>query len=133
MARAKSRRELSARTQYAVPSVSQPLEWAARHNGNRTIGAPALQRAWDMSQPKGQIPASHRSRTAAPGIIVGLALQSLALVHGVPAWAQAGLPASEPQRPAYQIGSAGRFNDAKHQPKPGQFIATLRRQSRVER
>jgi len=45
-------------------------------------------------------------------IIGGVALQSLSFVHGVlPVWAQAGQTASEPNRPAYQIGSAGRFNE----------------------
>jgi hypothetical protein len=88
------------------------LEEAARHNGNSTHGTPALRRAWGMSEPKGHIAASYRSRTTAVGFIVGLALQSLALVQGVlPAWAQAGKAANEPQRPAYQIGSAGRFNE----------------------
>jgi hypothetical protein len=43
---------------------------------------------------------------------MGLALQSLSCVYGVlPAWAQASPPTSEPQRPALQIGSAGRFNE----------------------
>jgi hypothetical protein len=51
-----------------------------------------------MGQPRGQIVASHRTRTTAVGIIVGLALHSLALVQGVlSAWAQAGQAASEPQ------------------------------------
>jgi hypothetical protein len=41
-----------------------------------------------------------------------MALQSLAFVYGaLPAWAQAPPPASELQRPALQIGSAGRFNE----------------------
>src|SRR6058998_2991069 len=45
-------------------------------------------------------------------IIGGVALQSLSLVQNVvPVWAQAGQTASEPNRPAYQIGSAGRFNE----------------------
>jgi len=45
-------------------------------------------------------------------IIGGVVLQSLSLVHDVvPVWAQAGQTASEPNRPAYQIGSAGRFNE----------------------
>src|SRR5207237_9176293 len=47
--------------------------------------------------------------------IVSLATVALGLsfvIQGVPlAWAQAGQPASEPKRPAYQIGSAGRFNE----------------------
>ena len=65
-----------------------------------------------VSQPQGQIPASHRIRPTAVGIIVGLVLQSLALVHDLlPAWAQAGQAASDLQRPTYQIGSAGRFNE----------------------
>ncbi len=45
-------------------------------------------------------------------IIGGVALQLLSFVHDVvPVWAQAGQTASEPNRPAYQIGSAGRFNE----------------------
>src|SRR6266576_5522216 len=41
---------------------------------------------------------------------VGLLLPSL--VRSVPlSWAQAGPPPGEPKRPAYQIGSAGRFNE----------------------
>src|SRR5437762_5375328 len=47
--------------------------------------------------------------------IVSLATVALGLsfvIQGVPlAWAQAGQPASDPKRPAYQIGSAGRFNE----------------------
>jgi hypothetical protein len=43
---------------------------------------------------------------------MGLALQSLSRVYGVlPAWAQAGLPAGEPQRPALQIGNAVRYDE----------------------
>src|SRR5260370_41161398 len=42
MARAKGGRELSARIREAILSVAQPLEWAARHTGNRTIAATAL-------------------------------------------------------------------------------------------
>ena len=45
-------------------------------------------------------------------LIIYLVFQGLSFVHGVlPAWAQAGQAASEPQRPVYQIGSAGRFNE----------------------
>src|SRR5712664_2384065 len=45
-------------------------------------------------------------------VVLGLAPPSLSLIHSVPlAWAQAGQPSSEPKRPAYQIGSAGRFNE----------------------
>jgi len=45
-------------------------------------------------------------------MVVGMALQSLAFVYSVlPAWGQAPPPASELQRPALQIGSAGRFNE----------------------
>lgn len=45
-------------------------------------------------------------------VIVGMALQALALVYGaLPAGAQAARAASEPTRPEYQIGSAGRFNE----------------------
>jgi hypothetical protein len=41
-----------------------------------------------------------------------MALQALALVYGaLPAGAQAAPAASEPPRPEYQIGSAGRFNE----------------------
>src|SRR2546426_7922082 len=44
-------------------------------------------------------------------VITGVALV-LALVHGVPlARGQGAQPSSEPKRPAYQIGSAGRFNE----------------------
>jgi len=43
---------------------------------------------------------------------MGLALQSLSCVYGVlPAWAQAGPPMSEPQRPALQIGNAVRYDE----------------------
>jgi len=53
-----------------------------------------------------------RNRPRCVAVIVGMALQSLTFVCGVlPAWAQVGSPASEPQRPAFQIGSAGRFNE----------------------
>src|SRR5216683_5876463 len=53
-----------------------------------------------------------RNRPRCVAVIVGMALQSLALVYGLlPAWAQTASPASEPQRPAYQLGSAGRFNE----------------------
>ena len=53
-----------------------------------------------------------RNRSGCGAVIVGMALQSLAFVYGVlPAWAQAPPPASELQRPALQIGSAGRFNE----------------------
>jgi hypothetical protein len=45
-------------------------------------------------------------------VIVGMALLGLAFVCGVlPAWAQAGPPASERQRPALQIGNAARFDE----------------------
>jgi len=45
-------------------------------------------------------------------VVVGVALVLSFLIHGVPlAWAQAGQPSNEPKRPAYQIGSAGRFNE----------------------
>ena len=45
-------------------------------------------------------------------IIGAVALLSLSFVHGVlPASAQASQAASEPNRPAYQIGSAGRFDE----------------------
>jgi len=51
----------------------------------------AHRRAADVSQPHGQIPASHRIGPTAVGIIVGLVLQLLALVHDLlPGWAQAG-------------------------------------------
>ncbi len=52
------------------------------------------------------------NRPRCVALIVGIALQALALVYGLlPAWAQVGSPASESQRPAFQIGSAGRFNE----------------------
>jgi len=45
-------------------------------------------------------------------VIVGMVLLALAFVSGaLPAWAQAGPPASEPQRPALQIGNAARFDE----------------------
>ncbi len=45
-------------------------------------------------------------------VVGAVALQSLSLVRGVPpASAQASQAPSEPNRPAYQIGSAGRFNE----------------------
>ena len=53
-----------------------------------------------------------RNRFGCGAVIVGMALQSLAFVYGVlPAQAQVPPPASELQRPALQIGSAGRFNE----------------------
>ena len=46
------------------------------------------------------------------GVIAGVALHSLSLVHDVPrAWAQSSQAATEPKRPALQLGSAGRFNE----------------------
>src|SRR6266849_6807764 len=48
------------------------------------------------------------------GLVVAMsvALVLPSLGHRVsPTWAQAGPPPSEPKRPAYQIGSAGRFNE----------------------
>src|SRR3989442_7115644 len=43
---------------------------------------------------------------------MGVALVLAFLIRGVPvAWTQAGQPSNEPKRPAYQIGSAGRFNE----------------------
>jgi Alginate export len=45
-------------------------------------------------------------------VVAGVALELLAVVHGVrSATAQAGQAPSEPNRPAYQIGSAVRFNE----------------------
>src|SRR5260370_42016516 len=53
-----------------------------------------------------------RNRPRCIAVIVGIALQLLALVYGLlPAWAQTASPASEPQRPVLQLGSAGRFNE----------------------
>ena len=53
-----------------------------------------------------------RPRRLCLALIGGVALQSLSLVHGVlPAVAQASQATSQPNRPAYQIGSAGRFNE----------------------
>src|SRR6267142_5210734 len=53
-----------------------------------------------------------RHRFGGGAMVVGMALQSLAFVYSVlPAWGQAPPPASELQRPALQIGSAGRFNE----------------------
>src|SRR5438067_1297301 len=45
-------------------------------------------------------------------VVMSVALVLPSLVHRVPlTWAQPGQPSSEPKRPAYQIGSAGRFNE----------------------
>ncbi len=45
-----------------------------------------------------------RNRPRCVAVIVGLTLQSLAFVHAVPqGWAQAGQPATELKRPAYQL------------------------------
>src|SRR6266403_3058632 len=45
-------------------------------------------------------------------LVMSVALLLPSLVHRVPlGWAQAGPPQGEPKRPAYQIGSAGRFNE----------------------
>jgi hypothetical protein len=45
-------------------------------------------------------------------VIVGMALQALALVYDArPARAQAGPAAGDPPRPAYQLGSAGRYDE----------------------
>src|SRR3989442_15287206 len=45
-------------------------------------------------------------------VVLGLALHSLSSVHDVPgAWAQSSQAQTGPKRPAYQLGSAGRFNE----------------------
>src|SRR3989442_4169895 len=45
-------------------------------------------------------------------VVLCLALHSLSSVHDVPgAWAQSSQAPTEPKRPAYQLGSAGRFNE----------------------
>src|SRR5256714_12753676 len=45
-------------------------------------------------------------------VVMSVALLLPSLGHSVPlSWAQAGAPPGEPKRPAYQIGSAGRFNE----------------------
>src|SRR5438094_9286442 len=45
-------------------------------------------------------------------VVMSLALLLPSLVHSVPlSWAEPGPPSIEPPRPAYQIGSAGRFNE----------------------
>src|SRR5437870_5420577 len=45
-------------------------------------------------------------------VVMSVALVLPSLGHRVPlTWAQAGPPPGEPKRPAYQIGSAGRFNE----------------------
>src|SRR6266851_3628573 len=45
-------------------------------------------------------------------VIAGVALHWLSFVHDVPgAWAQSSQTSIEPKRPAYQLGSAGRFNE----------------------
>ena len=52
------------------------------------------------------------SRRFGRTVVVGLALHSLSFAHDVPgAWAQSSQGATEPKRPAYQLGSAGRFNE----------------------
>jgi hypothetical protein len=52
------------------------------------------------------------SRRLGLAVAMSAALLLPALIHSVPlAWAQAGRPSVEPTRPAYQIGSAGRFNE----------------------
>src|ERR1700737_9017 len=44
--------------------------------------------------------------------VLGLALQTVSLLYAVPGtWAQPSSAATELNRPAYQIGSAGRFNE----------------------
>jgi len=51
-------------------------------------------------------------RRFAVTVVLGLALHSLSVVYDVPgAWAQSSPAATEPKRPAYQLGSAGRFNE----------------------
>ena len=51
-------------------------------------------------------------RRFAVTVVLGLALHSLSVVDGVPgAWAQSSQAATEPKRPTYQLGSAGRFNE----------------------
>src|SRR5437870_13113815 len=55
---------------------------------------------------------THPTRRLCLALIGGVALQSLSLVQNVvPVWAQAAQTASQPNRPAYQIGSAGPFNE----------------------
>src|SRR2546430_8899616 len=45
-------------------------------------------------------------------VVLGLTLHLLSFVHDVPgAWAQSSQTATEPKRPAYQLGSAGRFDE----------------------
>src|SRR5258706_941987 len=44
-------------------------------------------------------------------VAIALALQSLLLYGALPGWAQTEKPAGEVKRTAYQIGSAGRFNE----------------------
>src|SRR5260370_30547289 len=45
-------------------------------------------------------------------VVMSVALLLPSLAHRVPlTWAQAGQPPGEPKRPAYQLGSAGRFNE----------------------
>src|SRR3989454_9994256 len=45
-------------------------------------------------------------------VVLGLALYLLSFVHDVPGtWAQTSQAATEPKRPAYQLGSAGRYNE----------------------
>src|SRR5947207_13784681 len=45
-------------------------------------------------------------------VVMSVALLLPSLVHSVPlSWAQAGAPPGEPKQPAYQIGSAGRFDE----------------------
>src|SRR5258706_13175858 len=51
------------------------------------------------------------ARRRCRAVAIALALQSLLLYGALPGWAQTEKPAGEVKRPAYQIGSAGRFNE----------------------
>jgi hypothetical protein len=52
------------------------------------------------------------SRRLGLAVLVSVALVAASWTNGLsPAWAQADQPSGEPKRPAYQIGSAGRFNE----------------------
>jgi hypothetical protein len=87
----------SACTNPTIPTITQPSAGARD-------GAPPRRLA-------GQT----RTRTArcrGIAVIMGLALLSLSCVYAVlPAWAQAGPPTSEPQRPALPIGNAVRYDE----------------------
>src|SRR2546428_3469501 len=73
---------------------------------------PCAFRVPDPEADMGRVSPASPSRCWVVAVIIGLAVTSPCIVHGVlPASAQASQAASEPNRPAYQIGSAGRFDE----------------------